>query len=86
MNSPTQTGFSMRSSMQGGRLIRQDGNYNVRIEGISRKQYVRIYEELLKLSWFKFFVVMLGFYILVSLVFTIIYLYFGIDHLVRGTH
>lgn len=68
-------GYTNRYQKGSKRVITQDGNFNVLRIG-ERKL---LYHELLTMSWFKFFLFIVGFYSVVNLVFATIYILVDFD-------
>jgi inward rectifier potassium channel len=74
------TGFSNQVTNRAGRLVRANGNFAVERKGVSLR-YFSTYHTLVSQSWLSFFVVIFGFYTVINLFFTFIYLMIGADHL-----
>lgn len=75
------TGFGDNASNYGGRFLNKSGQANIRKTGIGYFEQYSWFHSMLALSWFKFFLVVLLFYILVNLVFAFIYYFLGVEHL-----
>lgn len=75
------TGFGTNASNYGGRFINRDGSFNLRKEGISFFNRYSIYHHMLTLPRWKFAAVIVLFYLLINLLYSIIYLVVGIDQL-----
>lgn len=75
------TGFGNNASNYGGRFINRDGSFNLRKEGISFADRFSIYHNMLTLPRWKFFSVIVLFYLVINLIYTFIYLAIGIDQL-----
>ena len=75
------TGFGTQPGQFGGRFVNKDGTFNLRKEGISFFKKSSIYSFLLDLSWLQFLGVIVGFYLLLNVLFTAIYWLIGYDQL-----
>lgn len=71
------TGFGNQPGQIGGRFMNKDGSFNLRKEGVSFLRRSSFYSYLLELSWLKFIGLILLFYLLVNMVFTVAYLVIG---------
>jgi len=71
------TGFGTQPGQIGGRFLNKDGSFNLRKEGSSFLRRSSFYSYLLELSWLQFLGIIILFYLLINLVFTIIYLLVG---------
>jgi len=71
------TGFGSQASQIGGRFINRDGSFNLRREGWPVLRRIGIYSQLLALSGMQFVLVVLGFFLLVNLLFTFLYALMG---------
>jgi len=71
-------GFGEQLISESHRLINEDGTFNVQRKGKSRWF---LYQNLVEMSWPRFFLVITTFYILVNCVFALLYLLVGIDNL-----
>jgi inward rectifier potassium channel len=71
------TGFGSNPNAYGGRFINKDGSFNLRREGISLLRRYSPYQRMLTLPRWKFIVVIMIFYILINLAFTLIYSLIG---------
>ena len=75
------TGFGTQASQIGGRFINKDGSFNLRKEGWPLHRRISIYSQLLALSGPQFVLVVLGFFLMVNILFTILYLLVGYHQL-----
>src|SRR6201996_5275106 len=75
------TGFGNNASNYGGRFINRDGTFNLRKEGISFFDRFSIYHNMLTIPRWKFIAILVLFYFVINLVYTLIYLSIGIDQL-----
>lgn len=76
-----ETGLSTISNLNGGRFFAKDGTPNMQVEGISFMQRLNIYHSLLMMPRLRFAFFILGFFVLINLIFACIYLIIGIEHL-----
>jgi Inward rectifier potassium channel C-terminal domain/Ion channel len=76
------TGFGVNSSMYGGRLINKDGTPNMTRRGIPLLERYSWYHTMLSMPRHKFFLVLLGTYVIINLLFAMIYYLIGTEHLV----
>ena len=77
----TDTGFGVLPNQVGERFVRKDGSYNLEKTGISFWQKVSIYSTILQWSWLKFITLIVLLYLGVNVLFTILYLFLGINQL-----
>ena len=75
------TGFGDNASNYGGRFINKSGQANIRKTGIGFFERYSWFHSMLAMSWFKFFLIVLLFYILVNLLFAFVYYFLGVEHL-----
>ena len=75
------TGFGSNANSYGGRFINKDGTFNLRREGISLINRFSVYQRMLTLPRWKFISVILIFYFVINLLFTVSYLVIGPDEL-----
>lgn len=75
------TGFGVQANQIGGRFVNKDGSFNLRKEGLPLLSRISFYSNLLEISWTRFFVFIILFYIAANLVFTLLYLFAGHDQL-----
>jgi inward rectifier potassium channel len=75
------TGFGTSASNYGGRFINKDGSPNVVKKGIGLFDKISWYHTMLNLSTWKFFSILLLFYIGINFLFALIYFGVGIEHL-----
>lgn len=67
------------------RILNRDGTFNVSRVGLPILQSLNFYRTLLSTSWWKFLLVFVGLYIVISLLFSVFYLLCGPDALVGVT-
>lgn len=83
----SELGFGSKTSAQRSRLINHDGSFNIeRIEkdGVSS---ISIYHSLVTMSWLKFNIIVVIYFITINLLFTCLYYFTGVEGLrgVEGT-
>ena len=76
------TGFGINAANYGGRLLNQDGTPNIEKRGMGFFARVSWFHSLLSISGWRFFLIILFFYISVNFLFTLIYYFIGVEHLV----
>ena len=79
--STANTGFGTNASSYGGRLLNIDGTPNIEKRGIGYFQRTSWFHSMLSISGWRFFLIILFFYIAVNLFFTFIYYLIGVEHL-----
>ncbi|HTE12645.1 MAG TPA: ion channel [Chitinophagaceae bacterium] len=72
------TGFGSNASDYGGRFINRDGSFNLRKEGMPFWERFSVYHSMLHMPTWKFVVLIIVFYLVINLLYTIIYLLIGI--------
>ncbi|MCB0704797.1 MAG: transporter [Saprospiraceae bacterium] len=75
---PDDLGFGTKITGDGQRLINSDGTYNVVRQGLTSWTP---YQDLVEMSWSRFFLIVLLFYVLVNSFLGLLYLLVGIDNL-----
>lgn len=75
---PEDLGFGTKLTETDERLINPDGTFNIDRVGV---RSWTPYQSLVEMGWLKFFVVLLAFYTAVNLLFAILYVLIGIEHL-----
>ncbi|MFK8037745.1 MAG: ion channel [Crocinitomicaceae bacterium] len=76
----TNTGFSKDSSPSFSRIINSDGSYNIQKKGTAIK-WKDAYKYLIEISWPRFFFMIILFYSLLNIIFTVIYWCIGFQHI-----
>jgi len=71
------TGFGANTHSNGGRFVNRDGSFNLRKEGRPFFARVSLFHTMLNLSSWKFFAVIILFFICVNLLYTFIYFIIG---------
>lgn len=75
------TGFGTNAGSYGGRFINKDGSFNLRREGVTFLQRFSVYQNMLSLPRWKFFTLILLFYVGINLLYTLGYLAVGLNGL-----
>jgi len=75
------TGFGENSSNYGGRLIKKSGQANIQKTGIGFLDKFSWFHTMLAIPGLQFFLIVLGFYIIVNIFFAMIYYFIGVEHL-----
>lgn len=73
------TGFGNNSSGNTGRFVNRNGSFNVRREGVPPWNKYSVYNQLLSINSTSFLVIVLVFFLLINLFFTLIYACIGLD-------
>ena len=79
--STNDTGFGTNSANSGGRFYNKDGSPNIRVHGVSFLKRISLYRSLQQMPRGKFLAIIFLSYLLINLLFTLIYLSLGSDHL-----
>lgn len=75
------TGFGVNPSTYGGRFINKDGRANIEKTGISLLERISWYHTMLLMPRWKFFLIVLLFYITINLIFATVYFLIGVQSL-----
>lgn len=75
------TGFGTNTSDYGGRFVNKNGMPNIEKSGIGYFERISWYHSLLQMSRWKFLFLIFAFFILANLMFAILYLIIGVEHL-----
>jgi len=75
------TGFGINATNYGGRFINKNGRANIEKKGISFLEKISWYHTMLLLPRWKFFLIILLFYICINLIFATFYLMIGVQSL-----
>lgn len=75
------TGLSSKYQTKTQRIIENDGKFNVHKIGISKLESFNLYHYLVNISWLKFLMHSLLFYVVVNLIFSSAYIIAGVEHL-----
>ena len=79
--SEQELGLSRKANSNQKRLIFEDGKFNVKRTGISPFNIASPFHWLITASWTHFFMIVLGSYFIVNLIFTFLYYLTGVDQL-----
>lgn len=71
------TGFGSNANNYGGRFINRDGTFNLRREGLPFFKRLSIYHKMLNMPRWKFATSIIGVYITINLLYSLIYLLIG---------
>ena len=77
----TDTGFGVQANQIGGRFVNKDGSFNIRKKGLPFWKTISVYSFLQQLSWSALLAVILLFYIIINVFFTLLYLLVGKEQL-----
>jgi len=77
----TDSGFGVNPEDQPERLVNKDGSLNVVRTGLGFFKHLSFFHELIKMSWWKFNVLVILSYVIINLFFGFIYWVIGIDGL-----
>ncbi|MGL4630313.1 MAG: ion channel [Leadbetterella sp.] len=80
------TGFGTSANSSETRLVRPDGNFNVRKIGQSFEAHLDIFHRLMTIPWWKLTTVVVSFYFVTNLLFAGIYVAIGIEYLQGIVH
>lgn len=75
------TGYGSNASNYGGRFLKKSGNANVKKTGIGIIDSISWYHALLNIPRWKFMVIIIGFYLIMNLLFASIYFFIGVEYL-----
>lgn len=75
------TGFGVQANQLGDRFVNKDGSFNITKQGLTVWKRMSLYSSLLELPTLPFIGVILLFYIMMNLVFTVLYLLGGFNEL-----
>jgi inward rectifier potassium channel len=78
-NSTAEFGFGNTGNATGQRVLNKDGSANVKRTGEPRINVVNIFHSLITMSWWKFNIIVFGFYLILNLLFTLAYYQFCPD-------
>jgi inward rectifier potassium channel len=77
-------GFGSKVVNRNIRLVTNNGQFNVKRSGQSIWAWLNVYNRLITMSWAKFMVLAVSFYLVVNLLFALGYMYLGVENL-KGT-
>jgi len=81
LNSDPTTGFGVNSKDAGARLARKDGSVNIIKEGVSFLDGQSLYHTMLSIPSWKFWTILFTIYLSINVLFALLYLLIGIEHL-----
>ena len=76
------TGFGDNASNYGGRFLNKDGKANIRKTGVGLLERYSWFHTMLEVPGWKFFLIILLYYVIVNFLFAVIYYFLGVQHLV----
>ena len=74
-------GFGTKAAEKNQRLINPDGSFNVEITGQPLSERYHLYHNLIHMSWWRFAMMVVLFYLFGNLFFAAIYMAIGVEHL-----
>jgi inward rectifier potassium channel len=74
-------GFGNTGNGKGQRILNKDGSANIIRKGDDSFTPVNIYHSLITMSWWKFMLLILFYYIIINFLFTLVYFYLTPNHL-----
>lgn len=80
-NQVNNTGFTSRVLSHNQRLLKSDGSFNVDLRGLPWFRPSDAFQQLIKMSWLKFSILVLTFYVVVNTIFAFIYYLIGTEYL-----
>ncbi|RYU93670.1 ion channel [Emticicia agri] len=75
-------GFGTKLTDRRKRLLKQDGQFNVKRKGQSFEAWLNIYNRFIIMPWKIFFLIVLLVYLLLNFIFAITYYLIGVEHLI----
>lgn len=85
-NQVNNTGFTPRLLARNQRLLKDDGTFNIDLRGLPWFRPSETFQRLIKMSWLKFSIIVLSFYIVVNTLFAFLYYLIGTENLTNTTH
>ena len=79
-------GFGEKSLYQGDRLLNSNGEFNVRRRGLPLLNRIDVFYFLIEINWSYFYLLIFVSFFLINLLFGIIYMSIGIEHLTGLVH
>ena len=79
--SEANSGFGTNANSYGGRFINKDGSANIERRGLKFLDSISWYHTLIEMPLWKFMTILIGFYIIVNLIFAAIYDIIGLEYL-----
>jgi inward rectifier potassium channel len=75
-------GFGTKLTDRRKRLLKQDGQFNVKRKGQSFEAWLNIYNRFIMMPWKLFFLIVLLVYLMLNFIFAITYYLIGVEHLI----
>ncbi len=75
-------GFGTKLTDRRKRLLKQDGQFNVKRKGQSFEAWLNIYNRFIMMPWKLFFLIVLLVYLILNFIFAITYYLIGVEHLI----
>ena len=75
-------GFGTKLTDRRKRLLKADGQFNIRRKGQSFEAWLNIYNRFIMMRWSTFFFIVLLVYLLLNFIFAITYYLIGVEHLI----
>lgn len=75
------TGFGSRALPPHHRLLKDDGTFNIVLRGLPWFRPSETFQHLIKMSWLKFSIIVLLFYVAINTFFALIYFFIGTENL-----
>lgn len=75
------TGFGDNATNYGGRFVNKDGNANIHKTGLGILERYSWFHSMLAISGWRFFLIILLFYVVVNMFFATVYYLLGVEHL-----
>lgn len=76
------TGFGDNASNNGGRFVNKNGKANIRKTGIGLLERYSWFHTMLEMPGWKFFLIILCYYVIINFIFAFVYYLLGMEHLV----
>jgi len=80
-NNETELGFGTKTNSQTSRLINTDGSFNVARKEQSRWKSFSFYHSMISMSWLRFNIIILGYFLLINVLFATLYYITGTNGL-----
>lgn len=80
------SGFSEKPAVKGSRLLNKDGSFNVKKTGLPFFDQFSLFHTLHQMSWTRFTIVAFAFYSIVNLLFSLAYLFIGVEGISGAFH
>ncbi len=70
------------TQIKGRRMLNEDGSFNVIRKGVKGQSIMNLYTSLITMSWMRFNVIVLSYYLIINLIFAALYMLIGKDSLI----